>query len=132
MPLTLAMRNKWLNLVFNQTSFTPPTAWWVQLHWGDPGLNGTGNAWTAAGRQQVTSWTAAANKQNASATQCIWSPLPDPAPYTVVTHISIWSHSTSTDHATYSIAYGELSAPVLVANGGIITILAGDIKNLVT
>src|SRR5574343_953584 len=126
MPLSLYTRNAWLNHVFGNATMEVPSAWYVQLHYGDPGSNCTANAWTDAGRQPIT-WSTAAAKANAQTLEAAWSSLPNPGTNTQVTWLSIWDAATSGN----PLSYGQLVPAVLVGTGGSLTIPVGVITNTV-
>ena len=126
MPASLYLQNKWLNHVFGNSAFTQPAEWWVQLHYGDPGINCTAS--TYGPRAGVVDFTVAAAKSNASDINVVWTDLPDPGANADMTWISIWDAETLGNPLTY----GELDATVTVAEHADLTILAGDIVQTVT
>lgn len=92
MPLAPNLANAMLDQTYRNTAATMPTAWYVMLHYDDPGLNGTSNAHLACPRPQVTDWSTSTvgSIANAVVVSLINVP-PLPVPHEQVTHVSIWT-----------------------------------------
>lgn len=86
-----ALKNSILDHFGNNTAWTAPTTWWVQLHTGDPGSAGTSNVATETDRQEITDWSAAASGSMGMAAALLWTAVAATETYT---HLSIWSAST--------------------------------------
>lgn len=88
---------------------TAPTAWFAQLHSGDPGESGTANV-IAEGRQEITSW-AGSGSVRTNGNELLWE---DFASGVSVSHVSIHDASTAGNclwkdalAASKSVAAGE-------------------------
>lgn len=136
MPASLYLQNKWLNHTFgNAPPFTQPSHWWVQLHYGDPTITCIEDAWYQAGRAEITDWTTAAARANASDESAAWADLTDPTGIlTEVSWISIWDADITSWPGTIGnpLTYGQLTSNVPVWFHGTITFNVGDITNTVT
>jgi hypothetical protein len=64
--------NAILNALGNAANYTAPTAFWIQLHTGDPGASGTSNVAGNATRKQV-SFDAASGGAIANDTAITWT-----------------------------------------------------------
>lgn len=117
------LQNGILQHNFGGTPFPQPTDWWLQLHYGDPGVYCTGSAWTWAGayRKQCTSWTiGATSASNAVAVE--WINVPDPVNPTI-THVSVWTLVSGGN----PLFYTELSTPHVVSAGNLLRFRAGTL-----
>ena len=111
---------KW---VMDQTPGTPPTEWFVQLHIGDPGADGTSNPAVENTRQSVDFDTAAniltdGRAQALTLADVTWVSVAGTETYS---HISIWDAVT----AGNSWYKGAMAASVAVAAGSNFTFPAG-------
>ncbi|HAR39189.1 MAG TPA: hypothetical protein DCS09_11790 [Porphyromonadaceae bacterium] len=82
------------NWLLTDTAVTRPTAWWVALHTGDPGADGSANEVLVAAdadyvRKSVT-FADLANGQNQNEVGVAWTVDEASVGYTV-THASIWT-----------------------------------------
>jgi hypothetical protein len=113
-----------LKWVVNQTPATPPTAWWVKLHIGDPGPDAAANPAVNTLRMEAT-WDTVVNiltdgrAQAETLANLVWNPVPTDETYT---HISIWDDAT-VGNPWYK---GPLDAPVPVTTGGAFAFAAGQ------
>lgn len=101
-----------LDSLLSGAAWTPPAGCFVQLHVGDPGVNGTANISSYTTRTAVT-WSAAAG-----ASKAISGSLAITASWTgtnneVITGLSFWDSLTS---GTF-IASAPLIVPVTVTTG---------------
>lgn len=103
------------------TLVTRPTVWWVSLHSGDPGDDGTLNLISGPTRRQVT-WNAGSGNTKTSATAQQWTAMPAVGG-SGVTFVGIWNASTS---GTY-LATGQLTTGQPVTAGQTFNIAAGAI-----
>ena len=79
-----------MNHFWGGTSQAQPAGHYVKLHVGDPGEDGTANAAVETTRQEVTSWTGAADvRSNGNLLQ--WLSVAATETYT---HVSIWDAVT--------------------------------------
>ena len=112
--------NKILEALGNATNYTAPTAWWIQLHTGDPGSAGTSNIAGNATRKQVSFGTAASGVIS-NDTAITWSTgeVDTSEDYS---HWSAWTASTS---GTF-LQSGTMTANAVVS-GDQFTIAVGDL-----
>jgi hypothetical protein len=106
------------------TSFTAPSAWYVQLHTGDPGAAGTSNTAAETSRQQAVFdavVTSTGTVTVASTSDVSWSAVAAPGGQTL-TRFSVWSASTS---GTF-LWSGTLTS-VAVVDGAPLRIPAGQL-----
>jgi hypothetical protein len=118
MDFTAFGRNQTLDWVTGKI-VSPPTQMWVQLHIGDPGINGSDNV-AAETTRKLASWGDAdvdGKAYNNAALEWILVVGTE-----VLTHISVWSQAVA------GIAWyqGQLTSPVPVTVGADFTIAAGD------
>lgn len=84
------LANKWLNML-GATSFTAPTAFYVQLHISDPGSAGTSGL-SAVTTREAVSWSAASGgSKSESGSPTAWSMTATET----IAYISCWDASTS-------------------------------------
>ena len=86
--------NSLLDLMCGRANWTRPSAWYLQLHTGDPGSGGTANAWTAAGRQPCAQWDTSTYGWLRNAVDVLWTGLPDTAGITAVGYATLWTQSS--------------------------------------
>jgi hypothetical protein len=93
--LATAMRNSILDMLFNQTNITAPTAIHLSLHTADPGVSGANEvSGSAYARQNVTaSFPAASGGTLENNVAVVFPTVTSPA-YTV-THWGLWSASSA-------------------------------------
>lgn len=123
MPFSTDLANKMLDHTFVNTAFTAPTAWWVQLHYGDPTAVCTADAWAAAGRKLVADWTNSTAATLSNVAAIAWDDLPDPGIHSTISHVSI--HSLVSGGSPYG--YCALTTSRYVATGDTLTIDIGAI-----
>jgi len=107
-----------LRWVLGQTAQTPPAAFWVQLHIGDPGADGTANPAAETTRQEYTPDVINApgggtdgNADVVNTGDINWETL---AATETLSHVSIWD-DPGAGNSWYK---GALIAPVPVVAGG--------------
>jgi hypothetical protein len=71
--LSVGEANKLLDAIARGVTYVPPSAFWLQLHSGDPGASGTANIAGNATRKQVTFGNATANAEVANTVAVSWS-----------------------------------------------------------
>lgn len=86
-PTLLA--NKWLNML-SATAFTAPSACYIELHIGDPGINGTTNPSVVTTRQAVT-WSAASG----GALTLSNTPSFTMTGTETISHVAVWDASSA-------------------------------------
>lgn len=94
MSYPIAVANALLDHTFGVSTMTPPQAWYVQLHYGEPGADGTENAWSAAGRSQCTNWEVATAGWIRNGVDITWNDLPNPAVNDSIAFFSAWTLSS--------------------------------------
>jgi hypothetical protein len=82
--------NKWLDWLAGNAE-TAPAANYVQLHTGDPGSAGTANVSAVTTRSLATSAASSGGSRSLTGTLPSWSMTATET----ITHISVWSASTS-------------------------------------
>ena len=115
-----------LQWVLGQGTPTPPAAFWVKLHIGDPGADATANPAANTERQQIT-WNTISSPGTASggsadadnSNNLEWTAVAATETYS---HISIWDASTG-GAAWYK---GAMLVPVGVLAGGTFQFLIGN------
>jgi hypothetical protein len=109
-----------LDAYCSSIAWSEPAAFYVKLHTGDPGVDGTTAAATNATRTQATfaaATTAGTITTNADIT---WTSVSTTETYS---HVSFWDASTA---GTF-IGSDDLSSPVGVTAGDDFTIASGDL-----
>lgn len=84
------LANGFLNII-RGTSFTAPTAIYVQLHTGDPGSAGTANASANTTRVAITFAAASGGSMSITGTAPVWTMTASET----LTNVSFWDASTS-------------------------------------
>jgi len=125
MAFTTYGGNLVLNFLLNTETATRPTAWWVALHTGDPGVAGTANELVVGTdpdyvRKSVT-FAAAASRQALSAGAASWT-AGTTAGYNI-THVSIWDAET----AGNCLLAAAKPVVVAVTTGAVTTFAIGEI-----
>lgn len=110
--LNPVIANQILDSLFSAAAFTPPAASYVQLHTGDPGVNGTANISSFATRTALTWASASGGSKSISAAVVITASWAATSPESI-THVSYWSAVTG---GTF-ITSDQLVAPVTVVTG---------------
>jgi hypothetical protein len=113
-------RDRLQNHEFGGGAYPQPSAWWVKLHVGDPGVNCTANPAANANRAQVAAWAGSTGGSDASAAAVSWTNVPNAETYT---HVSIWDASG----AGNPLRYGPLNTPVSVSVGATFSVAAGQL-----
>lgn len=106
-----------LDSVFSAAAFTPPAASYIQLHTGDPGVNGTSNISSYSTRTALTWSSAASGSKALSASVTItasWSGTNNEQ----VTHVSYWS---AVSGGTFIVS-DKLTAAVTMMTGAQVTL----------
>lgn len=86
-----AQANALLDALCSAVAYTPPAAFWVQLHTGDPGIDGTSNGATEATLMEASFGAAAAGAVTTDA-DITWTSVAATETYT---HVSYWDAETS-------------------------------------
>lgn len=109
------LANKWLNMLAG-TAFTAPSAFYVQLHNGDPGSAGTANLSTGATGREAVSWSVASGgSKSESAAPTAWTA----GGTDTITHISCWDASSSGNFllsAALSVSRAVISGDTVTLN----------------
>jgi hypothetical protein len=117
--LTNYLESALLAHVTGGAAFTQPTVWYVKLHIGDPGEDGTANPAAETTRAQVSSWTGTNPRTNAAAVN--WTSV---SAAETVTHVSVWDASSGGN----PLAKGDIAASRTLAIGDNLSIPIGDIS----
>jgi hypothetical protein len=117
--LTNFAETQLLTWFFTAGATTRPTQWFVQVHTGDPGEDGTGGLTGLAGQGRAAATFAVAGSvaSNTGAVDVAMTVTPGQN----LTHVSIWSAAT----AGNPLAYGPLDQPRSVTSGDTLQIAAG-------
>jgi hypothetical protein len=107
--LAVAEANSLLTSHTGGTAHTPPAAYWLKMHVGDPGAVGTANPAVNTTRKQVT-WAAAANGGRSNSAAMTWTA----GEVTTTEDYSHWSAWTASTAGTF-LASGTITAPSAVA-----------------
>jgi len=115
-----------LTWLFSTAAATRPTTWYVSLHTGDPGTDGSANEVTTGldanyVRKALTMGTAAA-KQMLNSAQCSWTAAASITPYTI-THVCIKDALT----AGNTLFMAAKPVPTSVTNNAVTTFAVGEI-----
>src|SRR6516225_12152663 len=114
MPICSYSRDKLQNHEFGGAAYVQPSAWFVKLHLGDPGVNCTANPAATTTRAAVTfSGSSAGSDPSASAAS--WTSVSTSETYAWV---SLWDNATGGN----PLRYGQLTTPVAVTAGASFTI----------
>lgn len=125
MPISTFSGNLVLDWLLDDTAVTRPTAWYLSLHTGDPGLTGANELVTGTDADYVRkaiTFAAAASLAKATDAGVTWTANAGATPY-IVTHIGIWDALTAGNF----LAYGALAVPEPVAAGGALNLAAGRV-----
>jgi hypothetical protein len=117
--LASGIANSILNALCSDTAWTPPVAFFVKLHTGDPGASGTANAAGNTTREAATFASASGGSKTTSA-DVAWTSVSTAETYS---HVSFWDASTGGNF----IASDNLVTPRTVAVGDPFTIPAGSL-----
>jgi hypothetical protein len=101
--------NKILDALCRAVNYTAPTAFWLQLHVGDPGAAGTANIAGNATRKQVTFGTAAAGGAISNTAVVAWS-AGEVDTTESYSHWSVWSASSGGTFIHSGTATGVVTA----------------------
>jgi hypothetical protein len=118
--LAVGIINSMLNALGRNVAWTPPVAYYVKLHTGDPGAAGTANAAANTTRKQATFAAAAAGSMTTSA-DLIWTNVPNAETYS---HISFWD-TVGPAGGTF-LGSDDLAVARTVSVGDNFSILAGQ------
>jgi|TARA_R100000482_G_scaffold117569_1_gene61194 hypothetical protein len=113
-----------LNYVFTNTSVTRPTAWYVALFTSNPAEDASGTEVSTSGTayaRQTVAFTVSGNLATNSG--AVEFPTATGSGFGTVTHIGVYTASTSGD----LIAYSALSASKAISAGDVFRIPAGDL-----
>lgn len=124
MAFTTTVANNILNKILRNTDFTPASTLYLSLHTADPGDTGTSEVTGGSYGRQVVTFNAAASKTTSNTSAVTFTGMPA----TTVTHIGIWSASTS---GTFWWG-GSLTASRTTAAGDSFQFAAGDIDPTLT
>ncbi len=111
--------NALVDALCSAADYTAPVAFWVQLHTGNPGVDGTANVATETTRQQATFNSASGGEADTSA-DLDWLAV---AGTEVLSYVSFWDDETAGNF----IASDSLATSRSVTAGDDFTILAGDL-----
>ena len=117
--LASGIANSILDALCRSVTWTEPAAFYVKLHTGDPGSDGTSNAATETDRTLVT-FSAASGGAITNSADIDWTGV---AATETITHISFWDASTA---GTF-LGSDALNASASLSAGGDFTIAAGDL-----
>ena len=117
--ISSAQANSILDAYARAQTYTAPTAFWIKLHTGDPGVAGAGNAATNATRQQGT-FSAASGGSITTSADLTWTSVSTTETYS---YVSFWSSSAS---GTF-LGSDDLTTARAVTAGDNFTITAGQL-----
>lgn len=101
---------------------TRPSAWYVALHAGDPGEDGSANELSGAGYARVSTTFAVSGNVATSAGDVVFGPATgDWNGGAEITHASVWDAASGGN----CLVKGPLAAGQIVLDGGTLTIGAG-------
>lgn len=109
-----------LDAICSAVDLTAPTEFWVQLHTGNPGVDGTANVAAETTRQQAA-FNAASGGSADTSGDLDWTSV---AASETWTYVSFWDASTS---GTF-LASDSLVTPRVVVMGDDATLPAGDLS----
>lgn len=104
----------------NATLNLQPNTWWVKLHVGNPGEDGTANP-AANTTRRSSVFGAAASGQRLNSDELVWTNVPSGETYS---HCTLWDASTGGN----CWWYGALTTPVAVTNGSNFRIQVGQLS----
>lgn len=113
-------RNKMLDAITGRGNYTASAAFYVQLHTGAPGTNGTSNIATNTTRQAVTFGAAAASGAISNTVAVEWTNVSTTETYT---DVSFWTASSG---GTY-LGQDTLSSSAAVTAGDTFRIPISDL-----
>lgn len=123
--IAVGERNKMLNAITGRATYTASAGFYVQLHVGDPGADGTGNIAGETDRTAVTFGTDAATGAISNTADVTWTNLNSTE---TLTHVSFWTASTS---GTF-LGSDDLPTSKDVNSGDTFTIPTGDLDLTIT
>jgi len=131
MPFLNKVGNSIINCVLRNTTFTTPgSPIYVALHTGDPGQTGANEVPTDPGddyeRKAIvfTDPESAPDKHSENTANIEFTNMPA----VTVTYVSIWTHQTSTDHATHLWWTGALVDSKSVDAGDVLRLDEGEVN----
>jgi hypothetical protein len=123
--IATASLNQMLDAYVGSTTYTANAAFYVQLHTGSPGVDGTSNIASETTRQAVTFGSAASSGAVSNTADVTWSSVSDTETYT---DVSFWTASSG---GTY-LGQDTLSASASMTAGDTFEILTGDLDLTLT
>lgn len=117
--LNTTIANAILDALCRSVAWSDPAAFWVKLHIGDPGANGTANPAANTTRQQAT-FSAAASGAITTSADLTWTNVPNSETYS---YVSFWDANAAGNF----LASDDLTTPQAVVAGNNFTIVAGDL-----
>jgi hypothetical protein len=117
--IAASIANAWLDGLGNAANWTAPTAFWVKLHLGDPGANGTANPAANTTREQA-SFSAASGGAITTDAPTAWTNVPNAETYA---YVSFWDASVAGNF----LGSDNLTVARTVAVGDNFTIATGDL-----
>lgn len=117
--LSSTVANAINDALFRGVTWTPPAAFWVKLHTGDPGAAGTSSAATNTTRQQGTFASASSGGAISNTSAITWTNVSGSEDYS---HYSAWDASTNGNF----LCSGVITANAVVT-GDTFTIAIGDL-----
>ena len=125
MPISTFAGNLVMDWLLDDTAATRPTAWYLSLHTGDPGLTGANELVVGTDADYVRkaiTFAAAASLAKATDAGVTWTAASGATTY-IVTHIGIWDALTTGNF----LAYGALAVPETVIASGSLNLAAGRV-----
>ena len=123
MAISTYAGNLVLDWLLSTASATRPTAWYLSLHVGNPGLTGTNELTTSTDSNYVRkaiTFAAAASNSKATNASVTWTANSGATTY-VVTHIGIWDALTAGNF----LSYGALAVPETIVASGSFNLASG-------
>lgn len=112
-----------LDWLLTEETATRPTAWYVALHTGDPGEDGSADELSGNGYQrQEVEFAAASGGATENVSQLTFGPNTD-SNWGTVTHISVWDAASGGN----CLLKGALSSAVTINVGDSLVIGAGNL-----
>lgn len=109
-----------LNALCRSVAWTEPAAFYIKLHTGDPGADGTANPFGDATRKEATFSAAAADGTITTSADINWTNVTAAG---TVSHVSFWDASSGGAF----LGSDDLATSRVLAIGDNFTILAGDV-----
>ena len=125
MPISTFAGNLALNWLLDDTAVTRPTAWYLSMHVGDPGLTGANELVVGTDADYVrkaSTFAAASSLAKATDLGVTWTAAAGATTY-IVTYIGVWDALTAGNF----LAYGALAVPETVIAGGSLNLAAGRV-----